>query len=235
MPCIRRHAGLKNTTAVILGMIGGYLVKLVIFLPLFFIFATDEGFPHDLSLILEIFSALIAGAIAGCLVLNHGWLYGMLTQLLKLVLVIIVFGLWGYLAATKPDFSASPFGPLMSPDIRLLIFSIVAAAIAGAIAAHNHEQIMTILGSIFGLIGSSFGCLLHSAGGLFYIYVIYLGGKAIFADGHIIKGLLIIFIVGPIASYLASFIMYGIFFLIYWPISKIYGWYAQDIELPTFE
>ena len=94
---------------------------------------------------------------------------------------------------------------------------------------------MSILGSIFGFLGSSFGCLLHSAGGLFYIYVIYLGGKAIFADGHVLKGLLIVFIVGPFASYLASFLMYGIFFAIFWPMGKIYEWYAQDLDLPPIQ
>jgi hypothetical protein len=212
-------------------MLGGLLVRIVIGIPLAILFSTEEGLPQDITLILELFTAFIAGALAATLVPRLGWLFGMLTQFLKLILTILAIGVWAYVAATDPEVNFNLLDPLRAPLIRTMLFSIVCAAFAGAIAEKYREKIMSFLGSTFGLIGGSFGCLLHSSFGLFQLYFLYLGGKAIFADGEIFKGLAIVLFVGPIAGYAIGAILMGILMGVFWIFSKIYNAYAEDLDL----
>ena len=72
-------------------------------IPLSLLFATEEGLPQDIMLLLELFTAFIAGAIAASLVPRLGWLFGLLTQTLKFVFTAIILAAGVYLAATDPD------------------------------------------------------------------------------------------------------------------------------------
>ena len=230
-PRKKRRRGWKNFFAIIIGMLGGLLVRIVIGIPLAILFSTEEGLPQDITLILELFTAFIAGALAATLVPRLGWLFGMLTQFLKLVLTLLAIGVWAYVAATDPEVDFNLLDPLRAPLIRTMLFSIVCAAIAGAIAEKYREKIMSFLGSTFGLIGGSFGCLLHASFGLFQLYFLYLGGKAIFADGKIFKGLAIVLFIGPIAGYAIGAILMGILMGVFWVFSKIHNAYAEDLDL----
>ena len=153
--------GLKNFCAVLIGMLGGFLLRLVIGIPLVLVFAGEEGLPHDLSLLLDLFTAFIAGALAASLVPRLGWLYGMLTQIFKLIATAIFLGAWAYLLATDPDFEFSIVTPLKAFEMRTMYFSIICATIAGAIAERYRENILSFLGSAFGMLTGSIGCLLH--------------------------------------------------------------------------
>jgi hypothetical protein len=227
----RKRGALKNFIAVLIGMMGGFIVRIVIAIPLFILFATEDGLPDDLALILELFTAFVAGALAACLVPRLGWLFGMLTQFFKLLLMFVIIAIWVYLVATEPDFESFTLGPFHAPPIRIMIFSIVCAAIAGAVAEKYRGKIMYFLSSTFGLIGGGMGCLIYSLFGLFQLYFMYLGGKAIFADGKILKGFAIVLFVGPVISFGIGVILYGFLFGSLWLFSKIYNWYAEDLGL----
>jgi DNA-directed RNA polymerase subunit RPC12/RpoP len=230
-PLKKRRRGWKNFFAIIIGMLGGLLVRTVLVIPLSLLFATEEGLPQDIMLLLELFTAFIAGAIAASLVPRLGWLFGLLTQTLKFVFTAIILAAGVYLAATDPDVEFNLLTLLRAPVIRSMLFSIVCAVIAGAIAEKYREKILSFLGSTFGMITSGFGCLLHSSFLLFELYFLYLGGKAIFADGKVLKGLAIVIFIGPIASYAIGAILIGIVMGIFWIFSKIYNAYAEDLDI----
>jgi len=206
-------------------------VRTVIGIPLAIFFSTEEGLPQDLALLLELFTAFIAGALAASLVPRLGWLFGMLTQALKLLLTLLALGVWAYLAATNPEVEFHLLDPLRAPLIRMMLLSIICAAVAGGVAEKYRERILSFLGSTFGTIAGGFGCLLHVTFGLFELYFLYLGGKAIFADGKILKGLAIVFLVGPIISYVVGAIIIGVLMGVFWIFSKIYNAYAEDLGL----
>lgn len=228
-PRRKKRRGWKNFFAVIIGMLGGLVVRIVLGIPLALIFSTKDGLPQDISLILELFTAFVAGALAASLVPRLGWLFGMLTQTLRLILTMVALGVWAYLAATDPDVEFHLLDPLRAPVIRTMLFSIMCAAVAGGIAEKYRTKILSFLGSTFGFIGGSFGCLLHSLFGLLQLYFLYLGGKAIFADGKILKGLAIVIFVGPIAGYAIGGLAIGVLMGISWVFSKIYNAYAEDL------
>lgn len=231
VPRKKWRRGWKNFFAIIIGMLGGWLVHIVLGIPLALLFSTNEGLPQDITLILKLFTAFIAGALAATLVPRLGWLFGMLTQALELALTIFVIGVWAYVATTEPEVDFNLLGPLRVPLIRMMLFSIACATLAGAIAENYRENIMSFLASTFGWIFGSFGCLLQASFGLVELYFLYLGGKAIFADGEIFKGLAIVLFVGPIAGTAIGGILMGILMGVSWVFSKIYNSYAEDLDL----
>lgn len=230
-PRRKKRRGWKNFFAIIIGMLGGLVIRIVIGIPLALIFSTEDGLPQDITLILELFTSFVAGALAASLVPRLGWLFGMLTQTLKLVPTAVALAVWAYLAATDPEVEFHLLDPLRAPLVRTMLLSIACAAVAGGIAEKHRPKILSFLGSTFGLIAGSFGCLLHSLFGLFQLYFLYLGGKAIFAEGKILRGLAIVIFIGPIASYAIGAIAIRILMGVFWVFSKIYDAYAEDLGL----
>ena len=159
----------------------------------------------------------------------------MLTQTLKLILTFFILGVWAYMVTIDPEFDFNILDPLHSPLIRMMLFSIACATLAGIIAEKHRTSILSFLGSTFALACSSFGCLLHVLFGLFELYFLYLGGKAIFADGKILKGLAIVILVGPIISYVIGGICILILMGVFWGFSKIYNAYAEDLDLEPLD
>lgn len=204
-------------------------------IPFSLFLSTEDGLPQDVALLLEMFTAFVAGALAGTLVLRLGWLFGMLTQLFKLLLTGFALGVWTYLVLTDPEINFNLLDPLRASAIRLLVLSIVCAVIGGAVAEKHRDKFLSFLGSTFGLMAGGFVLLLHGLFFVFQLYFLYIGGKAIFVDGHIVKGLVIVLLIGPIASYAIGAIVIGILFGVFWVLSKIYNIYAADLGLERIE
>jgi len=202
----------------------------VIGLPLLLAFGTDDGLPADLELILELFIAWVAGAVAGCLVPRYGWVFGVLTQVLRILLVILLFGIWAYLVATDAEMKLS-LDPLRAPIIRLMLFAIVTAAIGGLIAERYRSQIFGFLTVVFGFVGAGLGCASYGFGFLVELYFVYLGGKAFFEEGAILKALLFIGVLGPLVSFVLSLLLMGLLMLGAWVFERLYRWYAPDLGL----
>ncbi|NLX14664.1 MAG: hypothetical protein GXY44_13565 [Phycisphaerales bacterium] len=67
-PYKKRYRGLKNFFAIIIGILGGLFVRTIIAIPASIFLSTEDGLPQDITLLLEMFSAFIAGALAASLV-----------------------------------------------------------------------------------------------------------------------------------------------------------------------
>jgi len=224
----RKKGCAKNIVAVIIGMILGLCLRIIIGIPLFFIFATEDGMPSDITLILEVFVAFVAGAMAGSLVLRMGWLAGMLTQLLRIIVTILVIGLLIFVMVTDKEVSYS-FNLLRSPDLRVVIISVIVACVAGTIGQKYRKEIWGFLGHLFGLIAGIFMFVLYGVGSLAYLYFLYRGGKALFEEGAILKSLFWILIAGPLISYGGIALVMGIGMIFMWVFKKIHDWYAPDL------
>ena len=72
----RKTGWLKSFVAIFIGIVAGLFLRLVIGIPLVIIFGTEEGLPLDITFVLEVFTAFVAGAMAGSLVPRLGWLIG---------------------------------------------------------------------------------------------------------------------------------------------------------------
>ena len=234
IPSPQKRRWLKNIIAVVLGIFGGFLVRQLILLPLN-IFIYRDGLPYDLYMLLEIFVAFISGSIAGCFVTRSGWLFGISTQVTKIMFLLFFF-LVPIIFNSSYNFETSLISSIFKiPYIRILIFAIISSGIAGYIGEKNRKNILSFLTNIFSIFGISIGWIISALGGLFYVYVIYLGGVAIFQEGAIGKGLLILVIIGPIVSSIGGIILYGIMALIIFALAKIYNWYAIDFDLKPLD
>ena len=230
----RKRGWLKNLVAVLLGMCAGLFLRVVIGIPLVLLLGTEEGLPDDLQLILELFVAFVAGAVAGCLVPRFGWLFALFTQLLKILLTMILLGFWAYVIVTDPEVDFS-IAPLRAPIIRLMLYAMITAAIGGAVAEKYRPGIMSFLASVFGVAGAGLGCAAYGFGFCVQFYFLYLGGKAFFEHGAILKALLFVFILGPIVSIVLSLAVGGVLMLGGWVFTRLHGWYAADLGLEPIE
>jgi hypothetical protein len=209
-PYHRKKSWLKNLVAILIGIIIGVFLRVIIGIPLILIFSTDEGLPLDITFILEIFTAFVAGAMAGSLVPRLGWLVGGLTQFLKIIVTLATFGLWTFFVVTDSEVDIS-LNFIREPNLRLMIIAIVIAGIAGAIGQKFRKNIWSFLGKVFGFIAGTFIVILQAGGGILYLYFLYRGGKALFEEGAILKALLWWVVVGPIVSYGSFLLLLGVF------------------------
>lgn len=230
----RKKGWLKNLVAILIGIIIGVFLRVIIGIPLALIFATDEGLPLDITFILEIFTAFVAGAMAGSLVPRLGWLVGGLTQFLKIIVTLVIFGLWVFFVVTDSEVNIS-LNFIREPNLRLMIIAIVIAGIAGTIGQKFRKNIWSFLGKVFGFIAGTFIVVLHAGGGLLYLYFLYRGGKALFEEGAILKALLWWMVVGPIVSYGSTLLLIGIVMGGGWIFKKIYNWYLPDLGFERME
>lgn len=226
----RRRGWLKNLVAILIGIIVGLFLRVIIAIPITLIFATEEGLPLDITFILEAFTAFVAGGMAGSLVPRLGWLIGALTQLLKMIVTLVLIGLWVFFVVTEKEVDFS-LDFLRMPTIRLMIVAILIAGIAGTVGERYRKNIWVFLSIVFGFIGYIFGFICYAVAGLCYLYCLYRGGKALFEDGAILKAMLFVFVIGPVVSGLFWAIFMGLFMLGAFLYEKIYNWYAPDIGL----
>ena len=164
--------------------------------------------------------------MAGSLVPKHGWFYGALTQLFKMLGLTLLIVLMIRLSAPVPEFSYL---------VRLSLFSMASAGIAGGVAQRYRVKIWSFLGTIFGFVAAGLGCLMHALSGLLYLYFLYLGGKALFEDGAFLRALLYWVIVGPLVSYAVGFLMMGIALLGAKIFEALHNWYAEDLGLEPID
>ncbi|MFA5239335.1 MAG: STAS domain-containing protein [Phycisphaerae bacterium] len=233
-PHPHKRRWLKNLVAILIGIVVGVFFRVVIGIPLALIFATDEGLPLDITFILEVFTAFVAGAMAGSLVLRLGWLIGTLTQLLKMVVTLIALGLWIFFVFTEKDVDFS-LNFIREPSIRLMIVAIFVAGIGGAIGEKYRSSIWSFLQVCFGFIAAIFVFALHAIGWLLYLYFLYRGGKALFEEGAFFKAILWVLVIGPVVSYGSFFLLLGVAMGGGWIFKKTYNWYAPDLGLEEME
>lgn len=131
----------KSILAVLLAMVAGLLLRIIVALPVSFLFGIEERFPPDVSMILEAFAAFFAGALAGSFTLKHGWLFGSLTQVFKVAVLVVLGALWLYVVAIDEAADLYLFAPLRSELVRMAIVSIACATVAGVVAQKYREQI----------------------------------------------------------------------------------------------
>lgn len=233
-PYHRKKSWLKNLVAILIGIIIGVFLRVTIGIPLALIFATDEGLPLDITFILEIFTAFVAGAMAGSLVPRLGWLLGGLTQFLKIIVTVVIFGLWVFFVVTDSEVDIS-LNFIREPHVRLMIIAIVIAGIAGTIGQKFRKHIWSFLGKVFGFIARTFIVVLHVGGSILYFYFLYRGGKALFEEGAILKALLWWVVIGPIVSYGSMLLLIAIVMGGGWIFKKIYNWYLPDLGFEKIE
>lgn len=233
-PYQRKKGWLKNLVAIFIGIIVGVFLRVIIGIPLALIFATDEGLPLDITFILEVFTAFVAGAMAGSLVPRLGWLVGGLTQFLKIIVTLVTLGLWAFFIVTDSEVDIS-LNFIREPNLRLMIIAIVIAGIAGTIGQKFRENIWSFLGACFGFIAAIFVFVLHAVGWLLYLYFLYLGGKALFEEGAFLKAMLWVLVIGPVVSYGSFFLLFGIAMGGGWIFKKIYNWYLPDLGFEEME
>jgi len=233
-PYHRKRGLMKNLVAILIGIVVGVFLRVILAIPLTLIFATEEGLPLDITFMLEVFTAFIAGAMAGSLVPRLGWLIGALTQLLKMIFTLVLLGLWIFFLVTDKEVDFS-LDLLRMPTIRLMIVAILVAGIAGSVGERYRRNIWVFLSVVFGSIGSILGFICYAVAGVCYLYCLYRGGKALFEDGAILKAMLFVFVIGPIVSGLFWAIFMGLFMLGAFLYEKIYNWYAPDMGLQKRE
>jgi len=230
----RKKGWLKNLVAILIGIVIGIFFRVIIGIPLALIFATDEGLPLDITFILEVFTSFVAGAMAGSLVPRLGWLVGGLTQFLKIIVTLVIFGLWAFFVVTDSEVDIS-LNFIREPNLRLMIIAIVIAGIAGTIGQKFRKNIWAFLGACFGFIAGTFIFILHAGGGILYLYFLYRGGKALFEEGAVLKAMLWVLVIGPVVSYGSFFLLLGIAMGGGWIFKKIYNWYLPDLGFEKME
>jgi len=233
-PYQRKKGWLKNLVAILIGIVVGVFLRVIIGIPLALIFATDEGLPLDITFILEVFTSFVAGAMAGSLVPRLGWLVGCLTQFLKIIVTLVILGLWAFFVVTDSEVDIS-LNFIREPNLRLMIIAIVIAGIAGTIGQKFRKNIWAFLGSCFGFIAAIFVFALHAVGWLLYLYFLYRGGKALFEEGAFLKAMLWVLVIGPLVSYGSFFLLLGIAMGGGWIFKKIYNWYLPDSGFEEME
>jgi len=233
-PYQRKKGWLKNLVAILIGIVVGVFLRVIIGIPLALIFATDEGLPLDITFILEVFTSFVAGAIAGSLVPRLGCLVGCLTQFLKIIVTLVILGLWAFFVFTDSEVDIS-LNFIREPNLRLMIIAIVIAGIAGTIGQKFRKNIWAFLGSFFGFIAAIFLFVLHAVGWLLYLYFLYRGGKALFEEGAFLKAMLWVLVIGPVVSYGSFFLLLGIAMGGGWLFKKIYNWYLPDLGFEEME
>ena len=233
-PYRRKRGWLKNLVAILIGIAIGVFLRVIIGIPLILIFATDEGLPLDITFMLEVFTAFVAGAMAGSLVPCLGWLVGALTQLLKMVVTLVVLGLWIFFVVSEKDVDFS-LNLIRVPFIRLMIVAILVAGIGGALGEKHRNSIWNFLRACFGFIAAIFVFALHAVGWLLYLYFLYRGGKALFEEGAFLKAMLWVLVIGPVVSYGSFFLLLGIAMGGGWIFKKIYNWYLPDLGFEKME
>jgi len=201
---------------------------------LFFIFRSDESLPPDLTLIVELFTAFMAGATTGTLVPRFGWLFGLLTQALKILVTLLVIVAWAYLVVTDSEIEIS-LDLLRAPLVRLMLFAMITAGIGGFVGQKYRDSVMSFLGHTFGAVGGGIGCLTYALGGVAQLWFLYLGGKAFFEQGAILKALIYVCVVGPAVSYGFTLLLMGIFAVGGWAFKRLYNWYAPDLDLEPLD
>ncbi|RKY07094.1 MAG: hypothetical protein DRP56_06330 [Planctomycetota bacterium] len=230
----RKQGRLKNLIAIFIGIVVGVFLRVIIAIPLVLIFATDEGLPLDITFILEVFTAFVAGAMAGSLVPRLGWLVGVLTQFFKIIITLVILGSWAFFVATDTEVGMS-LNLIREPNFRLMIIAVVIAGVAGAIGEKYRKNIWVFLGRIFGFLAGSFVIVLQFGGGILYLYFLYRGGKALFEDGAVIKALLWVAVIGPLVSGGASILLIGTVMGGGWLFKAIYNWYLPDLGFEEME
>lgn len=233
-PYQRKKGWLKNLVAILIGIILGIFLRGIIGIPIVLIFATDESLPLDITFILEVFTAFVAGAMAGSLVPRLGWLVGGLTQFLKIIVTLVILGLWAFFVVTDSEVDIS-LNFIREPYLRLMIIAIVIAAIAGTIGQKFRKIIWGFLGTCFGFIASILMFGLYAVGCLLYLYFLYRGGKALFEEGAVLKAILWVLVIGPVVSCGTSFLLMGIVMGGGWVFKKIYNWYLPDLGFEKME
>lgn len=230
----RKNPWAKNVVAIVLGDIAGLFLRGVIAIPLFFVFRSDDALPSDLMLLLELFTAFVAGATTGTLVPRFGWIFGLLTQTLEIVLTGIVIGFWAYLVVTDPAVEVS-FDPLRAPLMRLMLYAMVTAALGGFVGEKYRESVLTFLASTFGAVAGGIGCAVYALGSIAQLWFLYLGGKAAFEERAIFKAVCYVFVVGPVASYGISLLLFACLLAGGWVFKRIYNWYMPDLDLEPLD
>jgi hypothetical protein len=210
VPTVQKQGMWKYVVAVILGIIVGFSFRFSLVLPLSFMFATDNGLPSDIEPILEYVSAFVAGSFAGSLAIRFGWLIGTLTQIVQITITSIVLSMLIYFSITDSANEVSVNAFLGSYIFRIIAISAIFAGIGGHVGQKYRSQIWNFLTSFFSVVGSICGFIVSIISIGIGIYFVYLGGKAIFEEKSLFKGLLIIFVASPLIYYLTVFVLGGI-------------------------
>jgi hypothetical protein len=219
----------KHFVAIIIGIVVGIIFRFLIGIPLIFLFYKHDGLPQDIESMLEYVSAFIAGALAGSLLVRNGWLIGGLTQFFKLLLLGIILVATLYISFTETEKDFSVYSILSSYFTRLIIIAIIIAGIGGHIGQKYRNQIWKFMSSVFTVIGGLYGFLIYILSGVIGLYLLYLGGKAIFEERAILKGIMIICILSPLVSSLAFGLFMGIITAGTWLFEKLSRWYKSDL------
>ncbi len=233
-PYQRKKGWLKNFVAIFIGIVTSLILGFILILlatAFCLIFRIKSGIPPDIFFLLRIFTAFIAGAIAGSLVPRLGWLIGALTQVVYVFPVAIL--IFVFLVVTDADVSSLP--SIETSEIRFFVIAILVSGIAGTIGQKFRKNIWSFLGKIFGFIAGTFIVILHAVGVILYLYFLYRGGKALFEDGSILKALLWWVVIGPIFSYGSFLLLLGVFMGGGWVFKKIYNWYLPDLGFEKME
>ena len=220
----RKTGWLKSFVAIFIGIVAGLFLRLVIGIPLVIIFGTEEGLPLDITFVLEVFTAFVAGAMAGSLVPRLGWLIGGLTQFMKIIITLVVFGLWTFFLVTDPEVKEI-LNFIREPSFRLIIIAIVIAGAAGIIGQKFRKNIWSFLGACFGFIAGIFVITIQVLGGVIYLYFLYRGGKLLFEEGRVFGAMVWILVIGPAVSFGISFLFLFVGMFGGWIFKKIYNWW----------
>lgn len=217
-PNKRKYPFLKNVFAIIIGILGALFVRFIIATIIMII--SKSEIPPDITILLDIFVSFLAGSLASGLVPSKGWLIGFLTQILQLFVLVAVIIL--------KIFEISDFS-IPSWHIRLAIFCITSATIAGYVTEKYRDNLWSFIKSVFSFVTGSIFLLFEILSFIIYIFPFYLAGKLLFEQGAVLKALLVAFVAGPIASAIVGGIFMGIVYGFGWILSIIYNWYADDL------
>lgn len=215
------------TVAILLGFLAYNFLALLCG----FVYGSFIGMPPvEVAFLVKFIVCFIGGALAGCLIMKRGWLWGICTQ------PVGIFGLlfYSYILLTRSETTLEmyrEFGAFFlmeSEGFREIFFMLLGALIGGVVGEKYYKQIREIVGGIFGFIFGGMVIISQLLGGIVYLFFLYLAGKALFEQGNFLKAGLIVFIIGPILSTIFGAIMFGIIMGGGWIFEKLSSWYSIE-------